>query len=51
MKALRKKVTIKTLGEKIARGEKIIGMECHDTPSAIMGCSATITLSDRRQLS
>ncbi|WP_340122510.1 3-methyl-2-oxobutanoate hydroxymethyltransferase [Methylobacter svalbardensis] len=37
MKPKRKKITIKTLGEKIARGEKIIGMECHDTPSAMMG--------------
>lgn len=36
MKVQRKKVTIKTLGEKISRGEKIVGMECHDTPSAIM---------------
>ncbi len=36
MKAQRKKVTLKTLGDKIARGEKIIGMECHDTPSAMM---------------
>ncbi len=36
MKTKSKKVTIKTLGEKVARGEKIIGMECHDTPSAMM---------------
>lgn len=32
----RKKVTIKTLGDKAAKGERIVGMECHDTPSAMM---------------
>ena len=32
----RKKVTLKRLAEKKARGEKIVGMEVHETPSAIM---------------
>jgi 3-methyl-2-oxobutanoate hydroxymethyltransferase len=36
MNAKRRKVTLKTLSGKVQRGEKIIGMECHDTPSAIM---------------
>lgn len=32
----RKKVTLKTLARKVAAGERIVGMECHDTPSAMM---------------
>ncbi len=32
----RKKVTLKTIAGKIGRGEKIVGMECHDTPSAMI---------------
>ncbi len=31
-----KKTTLKALAGKIQRGERIVGMECHDTPSAIM---------------
>lgn len=34
--AKRPKVRLKHLAEKVARGERIVGMECHDTPSAIM---------------
>lgn len=30
------KTTLKVLANKIKRGERIVGMECHDTPSAIM---------------
>ncbi|MGR9037786.1 MAG: 3-methyl-2-oxobutanoate hydroxymethyltransferase [Gammaproteobacteria bacterium] len=30
------KTTLKVLAGKIKRGERIVGMECHDTPSAIM---------------
>jgi len=32
----RKKVTLQTLGRKVKNKELIVGMECHDTPSAIM---------------
>src|SRR5260370_6969441 len=32
----RKKVTLQTLGRKVKNKERIVGMECHDTPSAIM---------------
>lgn len=32
----RQKVTLKTLGNKVMNGERIVGMECHDTPSAMM---------------
>jgi 3-methyl-2-oxobutanoate hydroxymethyltransferase len=32
----RRKTRLKHLGEKVQRGERIVGMECHDTPSAIM---------------
>ncbi|MCF3595078.1 3-methyl-2-oxobutanoate hydroxymethyltransferase [Rhodobacteraceae bacterium LMO-12] len=34
--AKRRKTRLKHLGEKVQKGERIIGMECHDTPSAIM---------------
>ncbi len=30
------KTTLKVLAGKVNRGERIVGMECHDTPSAIM---------------
>ena len=36
MNASRNKMTLKRLGAKKAAGEKIIGMEAHDTPTAIM---------------
>lgn len=32
----RRKTRLKHLAEKVQKGERIIGMECHDTPSAIM---------------
>lgn len=32
----RRKTRLKHLAEKIGRGERIVGMECHDTPSAMM---------------
>lgn len=32
----RRKTRLKHLAEKVARGERIVGMECHDTPSAII---------------
>lgn len=32
----RSKTTLKSLADKVGRGERIVGMECHDTPSAIM---------------
>ncbi len=32
----RRKTRLKHLAEKVQRGERIIGMECHDTPSAMM---------------
>ena len=32
----RRKTRLKHLSEKVARGERIVGMECHDTPSAII---------------
>lgn len=31
------KTTLKVLANKVKRGERIVGMECHDTPSAMMG--------------
>lgn len=34
--AQRRKTRLKHLAEKVATGQRIIGMECHDTPSAIM---------------
>jgi 3-methyl-2-oxobutanoate hydroxymethyltransferase len=34
--AQRRKTRLKHLAEKVRKGERIIGMECHDTPSAIM---------------
>lgn len=34
--ATRRKTRLKHLAEKVHKGERIIGMECHDTPSAIM---------------
>ncbi len=30
------KTTLKVLAGKVSRGERIVGMECHDAPSAIM---------------
>lgn len=32
----KRKTRLKHLAEKVAAGQRIIGMECHDTPSAIM---------------
>lgn len=32
----RKKVTLQTLAKKAASGDRIVGMECHDTPSAMI---------------
>ena len=32
----RRKTRLKHLAEKVAKGERIVGMECHDTPSAII---------------
>ncbi|MEM8776738.1 MAG: 3-methyl-2-oxobutanoate hydroxymethyltransferase [Pseudomonadota bacterium] len=34
--AKRRKTRLKHLAEKVAKGERIVGMECHDTPSAII---------------
>jgi 3-methyl-2-oxobutanoate hydroxymethyltransferase len=34
--ASRRKVTLQTLARKVKNKERIVGMECHDTPSAIM---------------
>lgn len=34
--ARRRKTRLKHLAEKVQKGERIVGMECHDTPSAIM---------------
>lgn len=33
---VKKKTTLKVLANKVKNGERIVGMECHDTPSAIM---------------
>ncbi len=34
--ATRRKTRLKHLAEKVRTGERIVGMECHDTPSAMM---------------
>jgi 3-methyl-2-oxobutanoate hydroxymethyltransferase len=36
MSEVKKKVTLKSLAKKVMSGKRIVGMECHDTPSAIM---------------